>query len=359
MLFQYHESDFVVSTEPWDDSKPHCSKFDEEVQLRWDQAMEDGHFRYRLDNIERRVLEGEKHYVVELNEKRAKERRRPQPVKSVQEPFNPNVFNFNKIKPEEILFSIHKHESQSDVNACSLGKDDKVDGKVTEKGERSLVVINVSPLGYGHVLLVPNVEACLPQVLTESAIKLALEAMLLSAHRGFRIGFNSLCALASVNHLHFHAYYLDEELFIEYCKVATFSGICYELKTTPVRGFAVQLYGSNVSRVARVLHSVSSYFTRENIAHNMFISRGTRFGEGRGSKERTVRVIVWPRTSQCGDTTGGLFNAAAVELAGHLPIKESEGFQELVEADVEKSLSEISLSHEEFLTLKQNLKEII
>lgn len=35
------------------------------------------------------------------------------------------------------------------------------------------------------------------------------------------------------------------------------------------------------------------------------------------------------------------------------------GFQELTEVDVEKTLSEISLSHEEFSAVKKNLKEII
>lgn len=33
--------------------------------------------------------------------------------------------------------------------------------------------------------------------------------------RSFRVGWNGLCALASVNHLHFHAYYLDYQLRIE------------------------------------------------------------------------------------------------------------------------------------------------
>ena len=35
--------------------------------------------------------------------------------------------------------------------------------------------------------------------------------------RGYRLGFNSLCAFASVNHLHYHAYYLEHELVVEHC----------------------------------------------------------------------------------------------------------------------------------------------
>ena len=34
--------------------------------------------------------------------------------------------------------------------------------------------------------------------------------------RGFRLGFNSLCAESSVNHQHIHAYYIDQELYSEW-----------------------------------------------------------------------------------------------------------------------------------------------
>jgi hypothetical protein len=51
--------------------------------------------------------------------------------------------------------------------------------------------------------------------MTESSIETALELSLLSSSYGFFVGFNSLCALASVNHLHFHAYYLDYILPIQ------------------------------------------------------------------------------------------------------------------------------------------------
>jgi hypothetical protein len=48
---------------------------------------------------------------------------------------------------------------------------------------RNLVIINVSPLEYGHILIVPDSEAFFPQILTQFAIKTGLECMLLSSHR--------------------------------------------------------------------------------------------------------------------------------------------------------------------------------
>lgn len=45
------------------------------------------------------------------------------------------------------------------------------------------MIVNVSPLEYGHILIVPDIDAFFPQILTQFAIKTALECMLLSSHR--------------------------------------------------------------------------------------------------------------------------------------------------------------------------------
>ncbi len=50
---------------------------------------------------------------------------------------------------------------------------------------------------------------CICQVLTQPSIRLAMEAVLLSGARNFKAAFNSLCAYASVNHMHWHLYYLQ------------------------------------------------------------------------------------------------------------------------------------------------------
>lgn len=49
--------------------------------------------------------------------------------------------------------------------------------------ENNMIIINVSPITYGHVLLVPNIKSGLPQVFTESSLRLAMEVVALSKHR--------------------------------------------------------------------------------------------------------------------------------------------------------------------------------
>ena len=44
--------------------------------------------------------------LLQLNPKRATDRRKPQTITSVNQPFNPDQFNFTKIRPQELLFNI-------------------------------------------------------------------------------------------------------------------------------------------------------------------------------------------------------------------------------------------------------------
>ena len=51
--------------------------------------------------------------------------------------------------------------------------------------------------------------------MTKDAISLAIEAAMLSYSKEILIGFNSINAYASVNHLHLHLYYLDHNKVIK------------------------------------------------------------------------------------------------------------------------------------------------
>jgi GDP-L-galactose phosphorylase len=66
-------------------------------------------------------------------------------------------------------------------------------------------MINVSPIEYGHVLLVPRALERLPQQLDAEGLAVG-QALALAREVGssdFRVGYNSLGAFATINHLHF------------------------------------------------------------------------------------------------------------------------------------------------------------
>ncbi len=67
----------------------------------------------------------------------------------------------------------------------------------------NLVFINVSPIEYGHVLLVPRVLDSLTQLVDQESMRLALRVCQLADNPYFRMCYNSLGAYGTINHLHF------------------------------------------------------------------------------------------------------------------------------------------------------------
>ena len=71
----------------------------------------------------------------------------------------------------------------------------------------------------------------------------------------------------------------------------------------------------------RLILKITSYFQEHEIAHNMFMTRGTVFGDGPSSENRTVRIYLWPRKKFVGQKMFEEFNVACIEFGGHLPVK--------------------------------------
>ena len=75
------------------------------------------------------------------------------------------------------------------------------------------MILQVSPIEYGHVLLIPRVLDRLPQKIDPESFLLALQMAAEAASPYFRLGYNSLGAFATINHLHFQvlnfAWYLN------------------------------------------------------------------------------------------------------------------------------------------------------
>ncbi|KAH3854739.1 hypothetical protein DPMN_097288 [Dreissena polymorpha] len=143
-----------------------------------------GYIAYVAQVVQTHVI-GHIGYVAQLNILRAQERRKPDTITSVNQPFNRDSFNFTKIKPGEILFEMQKLESSKD-DCGQMLRDRAVTVEVASKNTEikvcNQVVINVSPLEYGHVLLLPDVQACNPQILTKYAVELSVDLLLLSKH---------------------------------------------------------------------------------------------------------------------------------------------------------------------------------
>ncbi|KAM7289808.1 GDP-D-glucose phosphorylase 1 isoform X2 [Ixodes scapularis] len=334
-MFEYDDDDLVYEINA---SPTSPSRFDRLLRSRWDDAMEKGHFWYRLDKLETRILPGKYRFVAQLNVKRAQERRKPQHVSSVVMPFNPDLFNFTRVKDSEVLFELRK------TDKCSTA---------TKPGH--CVVINVSPLEYCNALLVPSLADCLPQVLSPDGLMLAIDAVLLSSSPALRVGFNSLGGFASVNHQHYHLYYLEHRLHLETARVTRIFGEYHELQDYPAEGFAFQVSRENKEAVVRHIMALVGVLLETSTAHNLFVTRGTAFREGSVGLS-VIRVYLWARKSCYGAKDESAFNVALCELGGHLPMKNDDGFRSATEDSVAAVLRDFC--HETFVKVRAKMASL-
>ncbi|VDN23673.1 unnamed protein product [Gongylonema pulchrum] len=178
-LFYYSPSDFI-----YDLRNVPSSQSDEN---RTRNAKDERLFNYDL-NCMYKLLDGDFNLSVQLNVERGEMRRKPMHFRAVREPFNHLRWNFAKLKQNEIILYLRRKDG--------FPSSDPLD--------RHVVAINAAPLERGHSLLLPSINRCSPQVLSEVAVRLATDVMLLTNNESFHVLFNSLLGQASINHLHLH-----------------------------------------------------------------------------------------------------------------------------------------------------------
>lgn len=338
----------------------YLSKFDKELSETWNAAADAGYFKYRLDKIEGRMAPGKFFLYIQLNELRFTQRRKPDPMNSVSQPFNPEKFNFTKVQSKEVLFELCPTHNTAAVSA---------------NDDHHLMIINVSPMEYGHSLLVPSVNSCLPQVLTEEAILLGLETSMLSNHRGFRLGFNSLCAYCSVNHLHFHVWYNKHPSYLETVDVFRVCEDLFEVRDYATTMFVFELGPhTNPSLLARKINQVSSYFIQNEVAHTCLILRGEACTSkalingyvNKESKQQSVlRVFLWPRNAVTGSDVKSSYAEsderpmAVCELGGFVAVETRETFNSFSEEKFCEYMKRATLRGEEFAKHREAIRELL
>ncbi|KAL6905502.1 hypothetical protein ACP4OV_003103 [Aristida adscensionis] len=312
----------------------------------WEDRMARGLFRYDVTACETKVIPGNLGFVAQLNEGRHLKKRPTEfRVDRVLQPFDPAKFNFTKVGQEEVLFQFENGASDESYFLKSAP---------TTVADRApnVVAINVSPIEYGHVLLIPRVLDRLPQRIDQESLLLALQMAAEAASPYFRLGYNSLGAFATINHLHFQAYYLSVPFPVE--KAATHkiplaedkmkSGVnVYNLINYPVRGLVFE-GGNTLKDLANVVSSACIWLQDNNVPYNVLISDCGR------------RIFLFPQCyaekQALGEVSQELLdtqvNPAVWEISGHIVLKRRNDYEEASETSAWKLLAEVSLSEERF-----------
>ncbi|XP_074957000.1 GDP-D-glucose phosphorylase 1 [Phalacrocorax aristotelis] len=347
--FVYGEEDFVLQAAGWDGEPGSApSRFDRALLQSWDDRMERGLFRYRLEPLPTRVLPGPMRLVAQLNVQRGTERRPPQAVRSLRQPFDPRAFNFTRLRPGEVLLRLRRAGGAGPAAPAAR--------------DPLLVAINASPLVRGHVLLLAEPARRLPQALTAPLLRAGLEAALLSAHPGFRVGFNGLGGCASVNHLHLHGFYVGRPLLVESAPAQELRppGRLGLLRAVPAPAFLFYAAGpAGLEALARDVCRAAERLTDAGLAYNVFATRGDPPEGAAGDGGRGLRVLLWARRPSFGAKASEAFNVALCELAGYLPLPAAPLFRDITEAEALRAIREHLLPEPEMLSLGEELARLL
>ncbi|KAL0320825.1 UNVERIFIED_CONTAM: GDP-L-galactose phosphorylase 1 [Sesamum radiatum] len=335
-----------------ENKKPPVNFLDYLLLGEWEDRMQRGLFRYDVTACETKVIPGEYGFIAQLNEGRHLKKRPTEfRVDKVLQPFDENKFNFTKVGQEEVLFQFEASED----NEVQFFPNEPID----IDNSPSVVAINVSPIEYGHVLLIPRILECLPQRIDRESFLLALYMAVEAGNPYFRLGYNSLGAFATINHLHFQAYYLATPFPIEKApskKITTTTGgvKISDILNYPVRGLVFE-GGNTLEDLSNVVSDACICLQENNIPYNVLIA------------DCGKRIFLFPQCyaekQALGEVSSELLdtqvNPAVWEISGHMVLKRKEDYEEASEENAWRLLAEVSLSEERLQEVKELIFEAI
>eukprot|EP01023_Acetabularia_acetabulum_P054891 TRINITY_DN6257_c0_g1_i5.p1 TRINITY_DN6257_c0_g1~~TRINITY_DN6257_c0_g1_i5.p1 ORF type:complete len:474 (-),score=101.99 TRINITY_DN6257_c0_g1_i5:232-1653(-) len=332
------------------------SVLDKATSAAWQDRQTQGLLRYNLEEVETKMVPGHFGFIAQFNVGRLTKKRPTEfRVDQVVQEFDDTKFNFKKALQKELLYTFDPEDPSKFGKQQKRMFLDSVD--VKDHSSLNAVFLNVSPVEKYHVILCPSVLENLPQLATPQTILLALQFTSEFGNPYFRLGFNTLGAYATINHLHYQGYYLNAAYPVERAPTKRVhdslkKGISdnvevYELQKYPVRGLVFEWRGSvsgDVSEFARAIGNACIKLKDMAIPHNIMIC------------DCGARVFLWPQQYSKKQALGKVpadlletgMNPACFELCGHIIVKRKEDYEGLTEQFVWKLLAEVSLDEKEF-----------
>ncbi|XP_057970654.1 GDP-L-galactose phosphorylase 2-like [Malania oleifera] len=317
---------------------------------QWEDRMNRGLFRYDVTACDTKVILGRYGFIAQLNEGRHLKKRPTEfRVDKVLQPFDEAKFNFTKVGQEEVLFRFEQScDHKTHFFTTSPAPTSSVDTK-----PHNVVAINVSPIEYGHVLLIPRILDCVPQRIDHESFLVALHMAREAADPFFRLGYNSLGAFATINHLHFQAYYLAIPFPVErvLTRKLAMKGLhdgdrgvmISQLVNYPVQGLVFE-GGNSLLDLSTAVADSCILLQNSNIPFNVLIS------------DCGKKVFLFPQCyaekQALGEVSQELLdtqvNPAVWEISGHMVLKRRKDYEEASEVYACRLLAEVSLPEERF-----------
>lgn len=269
--------------------------------------------------------------------------------------FDSSKFNFEKIDQSEILLCF-------DSDSVKI-YDEKIDNF---DNFASFILINKSPIFNYHCLIVPNLHACLQQKIDNESLFIVIKFMHFFGMPTMKIGFNSLGAYSSINHLHFHCIFSDELPIASFAieksnkKLLTklkipivsnnhsnnesncFEILFFTLEDYPVKAivletFCVDLSDMVLKIVANIVNTLLNFLLDKNIAFNMMMS------------DLGNKIYLIPRKNEAFNEREEDFRWAWLEICGFIICRNQKAYDSLNLEELTKSFGEnVDLESEKF-----------
>ncbi|XP_072965136.1 GDP-L-galactose phosphorylase 1-like isoform X2 [Typha angustifolia] len=334
------------------DSREPRALFLDRLLKEWEERRMRGLFHHDINACETKILPGEHNFIATLVEGRDLKKRPTEfRMDEVIQPFDDRKFNFTKVKQDELIFRFEENEN----GEAKYFENNPMDVSASP----NIVAINLSPIGYGHVLLIPRLLDCLPQRIDRESFLLAVYMTREAGNPYFRMGYNSLGGFATINHLHFQGYFLEVSFPIEKAptqRIATLgSGISiFELMQYPIRGLVFE-GGIALQDLSDTVSSVCILLQENDKPYNVLISES--------GKRIFLLLQCYAKKQALGEVSQELLetrlNPAAWELSGHLVFKRREDYAKASEQSIYKFLVEAALSKEQFEGVKQQILDFL
>ncbi|KAJ9163202.1 hypothetical protein P3X46_022900 [Hevea brasiliensis] len=308
-------------------SEEEHSFLDSLLLAQWEERMLKGHFKYDITASEIKIIRGRRKFLAQLNNDWGMECfKDPEKLKMCHEE---DTLVFDRTKHcEELLFCItNSDKADSELIPSAAVPNDAI-----------LIVINVNPVEYGHVFLVPHGFDSLYRFLDARFLEMVARVAVEMNNCSFRLFYNC----PGHSRLYFQACYFPDLLPVEHMPVDIlfdagqggihiFTVIDYPIKTL--------LFESNCNFkiMVEVLAETCSCLLNKDIQYNLMISDcGKKF---------FLFLQAQTLSTSC--------NLSAWECGGYFLFRSRQEFDEVTEAALLKRLSTVSLDDEGFAAVKR------